>query len=199
VAIPATLGLVILRGPIIRLLFERGRFSPGDTAATAEALLWYAAGLAGVSGARIAAQVFYALREPGVAVRLGVLSVLVNVVAAVVLMRPLHHAGLAAAASIAGYVNLAALLWAARRRLGPIGGRALRASIARTTAAAVPLAVLCGSSLWLWPSAPGLPEDAAWLLFTMAVATAAFLASAWWLRAPELGSMGRILLRRRNG
>ncbi len=81
-------------------------------------------GLAGMSAARIAAQIFYALQEPIVAVRLGVVSVAVNIVAAFALMGPLAHAGLAAAASVAAYVNLGTLVWAARRRLGPIGGSA---------------------------------------------------------------------------
>jgi hypothetical protein len=107
----------MLRTPIVRVLFERGRFSAMDTAATAEALLWFAVGLAGIAGARIAAQVFYALREPAVAVRCGVLAVAVNIVAALILMRPFGHAGLAAAASFAAYVNLAGLVWAARGRL----------------------------------------------------------------------------------
>ena len=131
VSIPATLGLGLLRAPITRVLFERGRFTAADTAATAEALLWFAVGLAGIAGARIAAQTFYALREPAVAVRFGVLAVAVNIVAAVTLMRPFAYAGLAASASLAAYVNLAGLVWAARRRLGPIGGTALLGSGAR--------------------------------------------------------------------
>src|SRR5207244_10868390 len=51
-----------------------------------------------------------------------------------VMMAPLGHAGLAGASSVGAYVNLVALLWAARRRLGPLGGRALVASAARTLA-----------------------------------------------------------------
>src|SRR6202008_5040764 len=56
VSVPATIGLVILRTPIVRVLFERGRFGSAETAATAEALAWYAVGLAGFAGSRIAAQ-----------------------------------------------------------------------------------------------------------------------------------------------
>jgi putative peptidoglycan lipid II flippase len=195
IAIPAALGLAILRTPIARVLFERGRFSAADTVGTAEALLWFAAGLVGMSGSRIAAQTFYALQRPGVAVRLGVIAVTVNVVAAIVLMRPLRHAGLAAAASLAAYVNLAGLMWAARRRLGPLGGRALLATVARTALASVPLSVVCAGSLWWWPAAPASATDAMWLLLTIALGAAAFLASARWLASPELASIARALLR----
>jgi putative peptidoglycan lipid II flippase len=196
VSVPATLGLVLLRTPITRVLFERGRFSAQDTAATAEALLWFAVGLAGVAGARIAAQAFYALREPGVAVRFGVLAVGVNIAAALALMHPFGHGGLAAASSLAAYVNLGGLVWAARRRLGPIGGTALVAGLGRTGAAAVPLVAACIGSRWLWPETPPLAVDVAWLLATIAGAAAAFVAAAALLGAPELESVKRALLRR---
>jgi putative peptidoglycan lipid II flippase len=168
VAVPATVGLIMLRSPIIRVLFERGRFGPDDTLATAQALLWYAVGLAGFSAARIAAQVFYAAGAPGIAVRLGLLAVAANVVAAVALMGPLAHGGLALASSIGAYVNVALLLGVARRRFGPVGGRALLASLGRTLAASVPLAAWCALSLWAWPPTPSRWFDGAWLVGTIA-------------------------------
>ncbi|HEU5321616.1 MAG TPA: murein biosynthesis integral membrane protein MurJ, partial [Methylomirabilota bacterium] len=53
VSVPATVGLVVLRTPITRVLFERGQFGAADTAATAQALAWYAVGLVGFAGSRI--------------------------------------------------------------------------------------------------------------------------------------------------
>src|SRR2546430_12623681 len=55
-SLPAIIGLVILRAPIVRVLFERGKFGPAETGATADALAWYAIGLVGFAGSRIAAQ-----------------------------------------------------------------------------------------------------------------------------------------------
>src|SRR2546425_1000373 len=49
IALPAMAGLVVLRAPIVRVLFERGEFGPAETAATADALAWYAIGLGGVA------------------------------------------------------------------------------------------------------------------------------------------------------
>ncbi len=174
ISIPASVGLVLLRAPIIRVLFERGRFGPAESAATADALLWYAVGLAGFGASRIAAQAFYALGQPGTAVRWGIVSVAVNVLAALVLMGPLQHAGLAAASSIGAYVNLLALLWVARRRLGPLGGRALLASGGRTLAASATLALWCVLALVLWPARPGLMHDLAWLAGTIGGGAALF-------------------------
>ena len=174
VSVPATVGLVVLRTPIVRVLFERGRFGPAETAATAEALTWYAVGLAGFAGSRIVAQTFYARGEAATAVRWGIVSILANVVAALALMGPLGHAGLAGAASVGAYVNLMALLVIARQRLGRLGGRALLSGALRTLLASLPLAALCGLAVALWPARPSFVIDAAWLIVTIAAAAGVF-------------------------
>ncbi|MBI4638911.1 MAG: murein biosynthesis integral membrane protein MurJ [Candidatus Rokubacteria bacterium] len=185
VAVPATVGLVVLREPITRLLFERGEFTHGDTVATAQALAWYALGLVGFSGSRIAAQAFYAVGEAGTAVRLGILAVVANVLAAVVLMGPLAHAGLAGASSFGAYVNVAALVLMARRRFGPLGGRALLGSLARTIAASVPLGAWCVVALWTWPAGAGLPLDVGWLALAVVGGFGLFWMTSALLGAPE--------------
>src|SRR3989441_7018084 len=185
VAVPATVGLVMLRTPIIRVLFERGQFGPSDTLATAQALAWYAVGLVGFSGARIAAQAFYAAGEASTAVRLGLLSVAANVLAALVLMGPLAHGGLALAASIGAYVNVALLLWVARRRFGGLGGRALLESLARTLLASTPLAAWCALCLWLWPAGGSGWRDAAWLALGVGGGAVIFLGASRVLARPE--------------
>src|SRR4029453_15604878 len=138
VTIPATVGLVVLSVPLTRVLFERGRFGPADTTATAVALVWYAVGLVGFAGSRITAQAFYAVLEPATAVRLGILAIGANLVAAMVLMGPMGDGGLGAASSFGPYVTLGGLLWGARGRFGPLGGRALLPSVATTSLASVP-------------------------------------------------------------
>jgi putative peptidoglycan lipid II flippase len=193
VAIPATVGLVLLREPITRLLFERGRFGPADTAATAAALGWYAVGLAGLSGARIAAQAFYAIGEAGTAVRMGILSVVANVICAVVLMGPLAHSGLALASSLSAFVNLGALVWAARRRFGPLGGRALARSLVRTAVASVPLALSCAVMLYGWPRGAGSVKEGMWLAATIMIGGVLFWTASAVLGAPERRALAGIL------
>ena len=198
IAAPATVGLIVLRTPITRVLFERGEFGPAQTAATATALLWYAVGLAGFSGARIAAQAFYAFGEPGTAVRWGALSVGVGIAAAAALMLPLGHAGLAAASSIGAYVNVLGLVMAARRRLGRLGGRAIAASATRTAIACVPVAAWCGLLLVVWPAAGGARIDVAILLPGIAGAAAVFWIASALLGAPERLALAAILPGRRR-
>jgi putative peptidoglycan lipid II flippase len=189
VSVPATVGLIVLRTPIVRVLFERGRFGPAETAATADALAWYAIGLVGFAGARIAAQAFYALGEAGTAVKWGSVAVAVNVVAALALMQPLGHAGLAAASSVGAYVNLLALLVVARRRLGALGGRALARSASRTILASLPLAAVCGLALVAWPAQPSLALDVAWLATTIVAGAILF-----WAASAALGLSERLAL-----
>jgi putative peptidoglycan lipid II flippase len=189
VSVPATVGLIVLRTPIVRVLFERGRFGPAETAATADALAWYAVGLVGFAGARIAAQAFYALGEAATAVKWGSVAVAVNVVAALALMQPLGHAGLAAASSIGAYVNLLALLVAARGRLGALGGRALARSANRTLLASLPLAGVCGVALAAWPARSSLALDAAWLAATIIAGGGLF-----WAASAALGISERLAL-----
>jgi putative peptidoglycan lipid II flippase len=197
ICIPATVGLLVLRTPIIRVLFERGRFTSADTVATAQALSGYAVGLVAFAAARISAQAFYALGRPGVAVRVGMVAVAADVVAALALMGPLGHAGLAYASSIGAFVNLLALLWVARRRFGRLGGHALLASSLRSTAAAIPLAAWCWLALPMLGVRRGLAADAALLAATIAGGALVFWLASAALRSPERGALRQLLPRRR--
>ena len=115
--VPATFGLVALSTPIVRLLFEHGRFVPADTAATAGALRFYAAGLVGYATARIASPIFYALGRSRVPVIVSVSAVALNIVLNLVLVRILGFGGLALGTSIAMIANGAVLLVLLRRHL----------------------------------------------------------------------------------
>jgi putative peptidoglycan lipid II flippase len=198
VSAPATVGLVVLSVPITRVLFERGRFGPDDTAATAVALVWYAAGLVGFAGARIAAQAFYAISSPATAVKFGTLAIGANVVAAWALMGPMGHAGLAAASSIGAYVNLLGLLWAGRRRFGRLGGRALAASLARTAVACVPLVLWCVLVMRVMGAGGGLAREALWLVVAIGGGAVIFVAASIALRSPERVALWGMLPSRRN-
>jgi len=129
--VPATLGLAVLAEPIVRLLFERGRFLASDTAATAAALRFYAVGLVGYATARIASPVFYALRRSRVPVIVSITTVAVNIAMNVALVRVLGFRGLALGTSIAMIANGAALLVLLRRHLEGLDERRLTATLAK--------------------------------------------------------------------
>jgi putative peptidoglycan lipid II flippase len=188
-AVPATVGLIALRVPITRVLFERGRFGPAETTATAWALAWYALGLVAFSASRIAAQAFYALGDTRTPVITGAVAVAVNVVIAVGLLQPMAHGGLALASSASAYVNLLLLVWCLRRRLGRLGGRALVQSLGRTAVAAAALGGWCGALLLRWPRGAGLWTEAAWLAAAIGGGGLIF-----WFASRALGSPERAAL-----
>ncbi|MGD9901917.1 MAG: murein biosynthesis integral membrane protein MurJ [Vicinamibacterales bacterium] len=116
--VPATLGLVVLAEPIVRLLFERGSFSAADTVATAAAVQLYALGLVGYSVVKIVSPTFYALGRSRTPVAVGIAAVLLNAVLSVTSAPLLGYRGLALSASIAALVNAGTLVWLARGALG---------------------------------------------------------------------------------
>ena len=139
--VPATLGLIVLATPIVQLLFERGRFLPADTAATANALRLYAVGLAGYSAVRIASPTFYAIGESRVPAMVSGAAILVNIAASVLLVRAIGFAGLALGTSLAAIANAALLLWLLRRRLGGLDARRLSGTLAKIGASAIVMAI----------------------------------------------------------
>ncbi|OSM06790.1 murein biosynthesis integral membrane protein MurJ [Magnetofaba australis] len=116
--IPAAVGLIVLREPILALLFERGAFTPETTALTAQALLAYATGLVAFSAVKVAAPAFYARKNTKTPVRIAMYCMLANMVFNVILMFPFAHAGLALATALASYLNIALLLRALKKDIG---------------------------------------------------------------------------------
>ena len=139
--VPATLGLMVLATPIVRLLFEHGHFLPADTAATAAALRLYAVGLTGYSAVRIASPTFYAIGDSRTPAMVSAGAIAVNVIASVALVRAIGFEGLALGTSIAAIVNAALLLGLLRRRLGGLEGRPLMTTLVKVTASSMVMAL----------------------------------------------------------
>ncbi len=115
--VPAAAGLAVLGEPIVRLLFQRGAFDAGDTAAVQPVLIAYALGLPFLSFVSIVLRAYYAQKDTVTPVHAATLSFFVNLGLSVVLMKPLGTLGLAIAgnaATIAQAVYLQARLGAAR-------------------------------------------------------------------------------------
>ena len=140
--IPATFGLLALARPIVRLLFERGRFLPSDTASTAAALQFYAIGLVGYSATRIVSPIFYALGRSRVPVAVSATSMVINMVGAVLLVRAAGFRGLALATSLAALANGGALLWLLRAHLQGLDGRRLAGATVKVLAASIVMAAV---------------------------------------------------------
>ena len=76
--LPSALGLMCAGQPIIRLIYERGAFTPADTVAVATALAWMSIGLVAYASTKVFVPYFYAIKRPRVPVVASVLAVIVN-------------------------------------------------------------------------------------------------------------------------
>jgi putative peptidoglycan lipid II flippase len=142
VTVPASVGLFVLATPIVQLLLQRGHFLPADTAATASAVRCYAIGLVGYAAARIASPVFYALRRARLAVILSTVTIVVNLVFSLILVRWIGFRGLALATSLAAIVHGGLSLALLRRQLGRIGGGRLAVTFLKIAAASSVMAMV---------------------------------------------------------
>ncbi|OGF55476.1 MAG: murein biosynthesis integral membrane protein MurJ, partial [Candidatus Fraserbacteria bacterium RBG_16_55_9] len=117
ILLPATIGLLILGGPIIQLLFEHGRFGPEDTARTLYALRFFALGLLGYGMTYLLTRSFYALQDTRTPVAISAVTVGLNIALDLLLIGPLGIGGLALATSIAGLTQMGLLILLLQNRL----------------------------------------------------------------------------------
>lgn len=118
ILLPATVGLVVLGGPIIALLFEHGRFTPQDTARTLFALRFLAIGMVGYGVMVLVVRAFYALQDTRTPVVVSAFAVGLNIGLNLLLIGPLRIGGVALATSLAGLVEMGLLIVILGRRLG---------------------------------------------------------------------------------
>ncbi len=148
--VPAMVGLVVLAGPIVALIYQRGAFTTFDTASTAAALMFYAPGLLGYSAVKIASPTFYSLGDSRTPVTVAVASVAVNLVLNLLLVRVLGFKGLALGTALSALFNAGLLLWLLRGRLGGLDGRRLSIGFVKIlTASLIMGGVAMGTSRWL--------------------------------------------------
>ncbi|MGE0614487.1 MAG: murein biosynthesis integral membrane protein MurJ [Bacteriovoracia bacterium] len=121
VNLPAAAGLAFLGAPIIQMIFQYGRFSAGDTAATAGALAFYSIGLVFYSAVKVLVPVSYAMGITRVAVGSSVLSVVANLGLNWWLVSPLGFQGLALGTSLTAALNCCFLIFYVDRKLARSG------------------------------------------------------------------------------
>jgi putative peptidoglycan lipid II flippase len=186
--VPATVGLIVLAQPIIAVIFERGRFTPADTLATAAALQLYAIGLIGYSVVRIISPTFYALGRSRIPVMVSAGSVLINIMFSVTLVRLMGYRGLALGTSITAIVNASVQLFLLRKETQGIEGPRIAASFARViVATAVMGAATWGAQRIMIDVMPGssLMTQALRLSIVIAISLITLAGVAQLLRIPE--------------
>src|SRR6185436_2451183 len=197
--VPATVGLIVLAHPIIRVIFERKAFLPSDTTATAAALQYYAVGLLGYSIVRIASPTFYALGDSRTPVQISIASVGVNAALNVVLARLLGYGGLALGTSIAALFNAGGLLWVLHGRLDGLEDGRVVSSLARIVIASLVMgmaALVVNGVLGTWMPGDTFARQAIRLFLSIVAALLVLGIAAHLLRIREFREALTLALKR---
>ncbi len=197
-SLPASLGLILLRAPIVALLFERGAFDAASTELVAWALLWYAAGLVGHALVEILSRAFYALQDTRTPVAVGAAAMTLNVILSFTFSALFTrvgwapHGGLALANSLATALEAAVLLILMRGRLRGLNFQGSRRGFAATLVAS---GVMSGA-LWLWLRT--FPGEPTWFigLGGVILGGAVYWMVALAAGAPEARELPALVLRR---
>jgi putative peptidoglycan lipid II flippase len=192
IAIPAAIGLLVLREPIVQLLFQRGEFTADSTAIVATALAGYALGLIGHSGVEILARAFYALHDTKTPVLLGILALAIDLVMGLSLINVLGVLGLALANMTAASIEMILLIVVIRRRLGGLDDRRVVFSALKTSAAAA----LMGLTVWIFLHATTAAGVVVRAFGGMLIGAGVFFVAAWLLHSEELRSVLGMVRRR---
>jgi putative peptidoglycan lipid II flippase len=139
--VPATIGLLVLAPPIVRLIFEQGQFGPADTVQVAGALRCYAVGLLSFAAVKIVTDGFYALHDIRAPLMVSFVSILSNAGLnwTFVVVLGMDHRGLALATSATMTISVVWLWLLLRRRaeLGRLDGGRTVMTLMKTVAASV--------------------------------------------------------------
>lgn len=190
IALPCTVGLMLVAEPLVRVMFERGRFSPDDTPRVAMLTCVYTAGLAGYAALHLVTRAFFALKETRLPVKLSAAAAGLNLVLNLVLIWPFGVQGLALATVIAAAAQVLALVLLLRRRIGRLGLRRYVAGLLRTSLATGAMAAAAWAAMraaaWTGWEGDSTRQAVVTVVAGVVSGAAAFVAAARLMRMSEL-------------
>ena len=197
-AAPASVGMIILRVPIVQVLYEGGEFSPTATQMVAWALLWYALGLIGHSLVEVLSRAFYAVQDTRTPVLVGVGAMSLNIVLSILFSRWFQslgwmpHGGLALANSLATGLESLLLLVLVRKKLKGINGR----EILNGGLVGLGASLIMGTAVYGFITYLPLNSRLLSLIGGVVIGVIVYALVLWLLRVPEFTSVQKAVLAR---
>lgn len=142
ITVPATVGLMLLANPLVRLFFERGAFESNATIMTSGALVFYSLGLVGAALRLMLNKVFYSFQDTKTPMINGAIAVVSNVIMNLILIKPLGHRGLALATSISATITTLLLFMDLRKKIGRLGYSKMLFALIKTILASLIMGIL---------------------------------------------------------
>ncbi len=200
ISIPAMVGLIALKTPIINLLFQRGLFDSTATEMTAKALFCYSIGLWAIAGVRTMVPAFYALKDTWTPLKIAMLCLLANVLLNVVflLFTPLKHAGLALATSLSSILNLILLSRKLNLKLDGIEIGKNGKALTRILLCSLPMGILAYliCSLGDWSMAGDLLRKVTLLLTGIISGVGVYMLCSYWTKNEEMVFLVKMVKKR---
>jgi putative peptidoglycan lipid II flippase len=201
--LPAAVGLIVLREPLVKLLFEGQKFTSHDTQLTAWALLFYSLALFAHAAILMLPRAFYSLKDTKTPVLVSVTSVTASIVMNWLFLKFTHLGvgGFALSFSLMGLINMVLLIVILQRRIGDIRGRSLVTSFTKSLAAALVMGLVIVGAIWLLKPVLGQMQGhlaaAVKIGVGAAVGVTVFFGAALALKMEELDAVLRRLKRRK--
>jgi putative peptidoglycan lipid II flippase len=137
ITLPSTIGIIALKTPIVRTMFQQGNFTVANTEATAHALFFYSLGIVAYSAQALLYRSFYATEDTRTPVVVGVTTMSLNIILSIMLVKYMNHGGLALAHSVAGIFNMVILLGVIKMKFGQIDGKNMLVSFTKTSISSI--------------------------------------------------------------
>ncbi len=201
-AVPSTIGLIILAKPIVRVLFQRGDFTAVDTLMTSWAVIAYALGLLAYSWIKVYVPTFYALDNTRTPVRISLIAVLVNISVNLILILVLpvgyKFVGLALGTALSVTLNSTLLAISFRKQMGSLKEFQVGMTFGKVLTSALLMAVVVlflESVLEQAWGGVGLSGELAALAVCVAGGALVYGFSSWLMKSRELGYLIKPLQR----
>ena len=194
ITIPATIGLIVIAGPLVRVLFERGAFGPQATALTAALVPFAALGLVAIAVNVILSRCTFACSAVWPTVAISLSSVILNIALALAFLPSLGARGLLLAGSLSQVAQAIALAIVVRGLIGSIGWRGVAWQALRVGAAA---SVMAGVIAYLEyvaePRVTTVAQDTLFVAVALALGGVVFVVMARALGVREIDRLAAMV------
>ncbi len=199
IGIPASVGLILLRRPLVELFYERNAFTAESTYRTATVILCYSLGVWAYSASHVIVRAFYSMQDTLTPVKVGAAMVGLNLILNLTLIWSLREGGLALATAISATVQIIILFAILQKKLNITGYKHIFTSILKTLIAAFFMFITCWITLKVIPTGDGkLMIKFIRLLIPLAAALTAFFTASFLLKSEELRYLYSSLRKKRE-
>jgi len=183
--LPASAGLIVLSKPIVKVIYERGKFDVYSAQMTSDVLVFYSLGLAAYAAVKVLQACFFALKDTYTPTKVSAWGLGMNIVLNTALIFPFKISGVALATSLSGLATCVILFVILDKRLQSLERREILSSFLRSLAASVAMAGVCILVIRRLPMGEGIMQQAVYLAALIIASAASYMGFCFILGVKE--------------